>query len=110
MFFNFRCAIFTCVRVFRACALFAIHFILFLFFTPGVVWGALGGRWPLLEGFGEILSPTLLGDFSELFLGLFFPPALAGGIIGGCPPVQLLDIYRWTDTSRVFWLVSFYGL
>lgn len=53
---------------------------LLLLFTPGVVWGALGGRRPLLGGLGDTppvgRSLFVLGPFKGLL------PPLQGGLGG----------------------------
>lgn len=68
------------VRAFRVCVVSRFASVLLLLVSPGAVWGALGGRWPLLEGSGEILSPGrylfILGPFSGLF------PPFQGGLGG----------------------------
>jgi len=63
------------------CARVVSRFAPVLLFTPGAVWGALGGRRPLLGGPGD--TPPV-GTFSFVVAPVrgLFPPLFKGGLGG----------------------------
>lgn len=102
-----RACFFSCVRLFLFFSYFSLVFISFVVLYRRVASGS-GARGLIKAPGGGAggAPPAYVSLRVPSFMdGFVFPPCLSRGDCGGCPPVTLLDIYRWTDTN--LGLVSF---